>query len=120
MKSLGPRPLELAAPPGFEPVAFGSGGRRKEATWGSVEPLLLNSFAFCQTRDHARLLRAVTDCQSFVSRPVRPRDAGAAGLNHDERANNATAKFSNDAHDSLTRELRALAGKRIRMTPAVS
>ena len=73
-----PVPCErrLARPTGFEPVAFGSGGRGKETTGGSAEPLPLILLAFCQTPDHPRPLRAATDCQSFVSH-------GSARSQHD-------------------------------------
>ena len=65
---------KVARPAGFEPATPGLEVHRKEATRGSTTLLPLILFEFCQAPDHRRLLRAATDCQSFVSR-LSPRVA---------------------------------------------
>src|SRR5437660_9728971 len=63
---------KVARPAGLEPATPGLEVHRKEATRGSTMLLPLISFTFCQAPDHPRLLRAATDCQSFVSRLSPP------------------------------------------------
>ena len=61
-------PRKLARPTGLEPVTFGSGGRGKEATRGSGEPLPPDFIHVPATPDHPRPPRTSPQCQSFVSR----------------------------------------------------
>jgi hypothetical protein len=58
----------LVRPTGFEPVAYGSGGRGKEATGGSVKALPPFFLEFSQARSHPSLPQSITDCHPFVTR----------------------------------------------------
>jgi hypothetical protein len=49
-------------------VAYGSGGRGKETTGGSVEPLPPFLLGFSHTRDYPEPPQPITDCHPFVTR----------------------------------------------------